>query len=77
MSSFHLPYVGCAIGASDQQKVIQRPPFDGLNRENVSGGQEDASLFFQGQKRHRVITSHATNALLNSRTTRGWRNLKK
>ena len=64
---FHLPDVGRAIAAADDQEVVQRPPLDRRHREEMARGQHHAAPLSQRQQRHGVVARHAAHAQLDAR----------
>lgn len=66
VARLHLPHVHGAIGAADNQKVVQRSPFDAHHREEVATGQSHTLFLRQAEQRHRVIRGDGANAFLDA-----------
>ena len=73
MARLHLPDIHGAIGALNQQEIVNRTPFDGLNREHVPARHHDRLPFLQTQQRHRMVTGDGADAVQHASVAPGGR----
>ena len=77
LTCFHLPDVGGSVRAPDDEEVVERPPLDGGDWEDVSRGQHDGPALLERQQRHRVVGGHRAHAKLDPGAGAGRRNVQR
>jgi len=64
LTSFHLPDVDGAVSASNDDKVVMRPPLDDVYRKQLTRCEQNALVIPERQQRQGVIICHGTDTHL-------------